>query len=299
MDIDRLRYFSLIAETGSIRRAAEYLRLSPPALSKALKLLEAEVGTPLVVHSGRGILITDHGKLLASKARKLLTELDALRELTPSPAAQGDKPVRIGSFEVFTTYFLGALVERHLNDRPIEIHELVPGHLERALLDRQIDVGITYIPLPSGELEQIKLTQIEMGIFARKGRFAGEDIHRIPFVVPALPIGGTPDRVRGSDGWPEAAFPRTVRFQVTLMESAIELCRVGEAAAYLPRFVARLHNERMKSEHQLSEIPFPEDTPRGAAQWVYLMKRKADVEDATFRKLAKAVRVECGKGARA
>lgn len=36
MDFDRLRYFCAIAETGSLRRAAELLRLSPPALSKAM-----------------------------------------------------------------------------------------------------------------------------------------------------------------------------------------------------------------------------------------------------------------------
>src|SRR6185295_19654646 len=111
MDIDRLRYFSLIAETGSISRAAELLRLSPPALSKALKILEREVGMKLVVPSGRGILITDHGKLLANKARKVLNEIEALRELVPLPAS-ADRPLRLGSFEVFTTYFLGALIEK-------------------------------------------------------------------------------------------------------------------------------------------------------------------------------------------
>jgi DNA-binding transcriptional LysR family regulator len=294
MDIDRLRYFSLIAETGSIRRAAEMLRLSPPALSKALKMLEKEIGAPLIVHSGRGILITDHGKVVASKAKALLNELEGLRAAAP---ATTEGTLRVGSFEVFTTYFLGALVEKHFEPGSLVIHELVPGHLERALIDRQIDIGITYIPYPSPELEQQRVAQIEMGIFAKKGKFTGLPIDRIPFVVPALPIGGSPDRVRGSDGWPEAAFPRLVRYQVTLMESAIELCRLGKAAAYLPRFIARIQNERVKPEYQLAEIPFSE-APKAEPQGVYLTKRKAETDDSAYKKFAKALRVECGRGHR-
>jgi DNA-binding transcriptional LysR family regulator len=295
MDIDRLRYFSLIAETGSIRRAAELLRLSPPALSKALKLLERETGMKLVVQSGRGILVTDQGKLLASKARKVLGEIDALRDLAPRTTEAG-QPLRVGSFDVFTTYFLGALIEKHFDDRSVVVHDLVPGHLERALIDRNIDVGLTYLPYPSNDLEQVRVSPIEMGIFARKGKFGREAILSVPFVVPALPIGGAPDRIRGSDGWPDAAFPRTVRYQVTLLESAMELCRLGKAAAYIPKFVARLHNERVKPEYHLSELPFPDGTPRGEPQWVYLMKRKTDVDDKVFRIFAKALRVECARG---
>jgi DNA-binding transcriptional LysR family regulator len=164
------------------------------------------------------------------------------------------------------------------------------------LIDRNIDIGITYIPYPSAELEQVKVAPIEMGIFALKGRFVREDIHKIPFVVPALPIGGAPDRIRGSDGWPEAAFPRLVKYQVTLLESAMELCRLGKAAAYMPRFLAKLQNERVKPDYQLTELPFPEGTPRGEPQWVYLMKRKADPDDKVMRVFAKALRMECARG---
>ena len=79
------------------------------------------------------------------------------------------------------------------------------------------------------------------------------------------------------------------------MESALELCRAGKAAAYVPKFIARLHNERVKGEYQLSELPFPADMPRGEAQWVYLTKRKADVADEIFKRFAKALRTECGR----
>ena len=62
-----------------------------------------------------------------------------------------------------------------------------------------------------------------------------------------------------------------------------------------PRFIARLHNERVRGEFQLAELQFPEGMPKSDAQWVYLAKRKADVEDDVFKRFAKALRVECGK----
>ncbi len=48
MDTGRLRYFCAVARTGSLRRAAELVKVSPPALSKAIKLLESECGVRLI-----------------------------------------------------------------------------------------------------------------------------------------------------------------------------------------------------------------------------------------------------------
>ena len=56
-------------------------------------------------------------------------------------------------------------------------------------------------------------------------------------MVPALPITGSPTLVRGLDGWPEDAYERHVKYEVTLMESALELCRQGRVAGYFPRFI--------------------------------------------------------------
>ncbi len=54
MDIDRVRYFNVFAETGSLVKASEILHISQPALSKALRLLAVEVGAKLLESDGRG-----------------------------------------------------------------------------------------------------------------------------------------------------------------------------------------------------------------------------------------------------
>lgn len=295
MNLDRLRYFCVIAETGSLRRAAEILRLSPAALSKALHVLEKEVGCPLTLPAGRGLVVTDQGRLLASSVQSLLRELEFIRERVRENENE-TRPLRLGSFDVFTTYFLSALVQR-LGSTGAVVHELVAGHLERALVEHEIDYGITYVPVPSAAIEHTEVAVIEMGVFARAEAFAGLPLEQIPFAVPVTPLSGAPDRIRGRDGWPDQAIPRQVVYQVTLVESALELCRQGLAAAYLPRFLVKLHNEQVLPAYQLVMHRPPRQKDGKLLQLgqqpVYLARRRSEVESRVFRQLARAIRAVC------
>jgi hypothetical protein len=90
---------------------------------------------------------------------------------------------------------------------------------------------------------------LEMGIYALKGRFDEYHFSEIPFAVPVEPVQGVPTKVQGLDGWPDDKIPRNIRYRVTLMESAMELCRQGHCASYLPHFIVRLHNERILEKY--------------------------------------------------
>lgn len=289
MDATRLRYFSAVARTGSLREAADLLRLSPAALSKAVKALEAELGVRLVVPSGRGLAITDAGRRLASRAERLLEEMEGLSEELRSRAAEPAVPLRLGSFEVFTTYFLARLAREAVPGVPLVVHELIPGPLEEALERREIDLGLTYLPVPRAGLEFLEVTSLEMGIYARAGAFDGRPFEQIPFAVPVSPVSGTPTRVRGLDGWPDDRFPRRVLYRVTLLESALALQREGMAAAFIPHFIARLHNETVREELRLSPLPLPAKLGRHR-HGVYLVRRRGEEETRIVRRIATALR---------
>src|SRR5437868_6440454 len=135
MDIDRVRYFHVFAETGSLVRASEVLHISQPALSKALRLLATEVGMELIEPDGRGLKLTEAGKSFQKETATLLNQwLDLPRKLQD---AEAWTPTRIGSFEVFTTYFLGHLF-KYVDLDSLEIHEFGPGRLEQALTDEHV-----------------------------------------------------------------------------------------------------------------------------------------------------------------
>jgi LysR family nitrogen assimilation transcriptional regulator len=72
MDLLELRYFTEIAEAGSLSRAAIRLGVSQPALSRQLRNLEAELQTELFYRHGRGVALTDAGRRLNEAAGEIL-----------------------------------------------------------------------------------------------------------------------------------------------------------------------------------------------------------------------------------
>lgn len=76
MDIRQLKYFLTIAEEEQITSAANKLNISQPPLSHQLKQLEDELGVKLLERGSRKIQLTDAGRLLKSKAEKILELTD-------------------------------------------------------------------------------------------------------------------------------------------------------------------------------------------------------------------------------
>ena len=64
MDFRQLRTFSCVAELGSLSKASDTLRVAQPALSRQIKLLEHELRAELFTRNGRGMVLTDAGRLL-------------------------------------------------------------------------------------------------------------------------------------------------------------------------------------------------------------------------------------------
>ncbi|MBX2995120.1 MAG: LysR family transcriptional regulator [Bdellovibrionaceae bacterium] len=294
MNFRRLEYFLTVAETGSLRQASEILRISPPALSKAMRLLESELETKIWINDGRRLILTDAGKALLKKAPLLIENFKALKSdlLTGSV---GPKPIRIGTFEVFSTYFLTFLDTLAWDNHSLELHELLPGEVEKYIEQGDLDIGITYMPVPNPNLDFLKVKAIEMGVYTKKGRFEGVTQDQLPFVIPVAPLQGTPTKMKGLDGWPEDAFNRKVLHRVTLLESALELCRQGRVAGYFPSFVVCEHNKRVSPEYRL-------ERRRAGAQLtgcklreadVFIVKRKSYEETDVIKQIARAIRQIC------
>jgi DNA-binding transcriptional LysR family regulator len=293
MDTNKLRYFSALAQTENVRKASELLHITPSALSKTLQSLESELDLKLTVPLGRGLTLTPAGRRLAREATELIRQLDTLKESLQSERnVQRQHPLRIASFEVFSTYFLHALDLVNWGEQGLVLHELLPGELEQAVATRQVDLGITYLPIPFKHLEHIKVCRIEMGVFKRRGSFRDEPQQNLPFVVPVFPLHGVPSRARGLDGWPEDAYDRKVRFEVTLMESALELCRQGRCAGYFPCFIVHEHNRKYQPAYYLDRHPSP-FPGRKCYSDVYLVKPKDVAEDQAFRTIARMLRLAC------
>lgn len=79
MTLDQVRIFLAVAEREHVTHAAESLGLAPPSVSAAVAALEREFGTKLFHRVGRGIALTEGGKLLAGEGRALVNRAEAVR----------------------------------------------------------------------------------------------------------------------------------------------------------------------------------------------------------------------------
>ncbi|MGO4371768.1 LysR family transcriptional regulator, partial [Paenibacillus sp. MCAF20] len=71
MNLHALKLFHTAAQEGSVTRAAELLRISQPAVTMQIRNLEKEIGMPLLLPKGRGVMLTEAGQFVAEQASRL------------------------------------------------------------------------------------------------------------------------------------------------------------------------------------------------------------------------------------
>ena len=80
MELKQLEYFRHVAELGSFTRAATFLSVVQPALSRQVRQLEIELGQTLFERNGRGVILTDAGSRLLEHTRGILTQVGRARQ---------------------------------------------------------------------------------------------------------------------------------------------------------------------------------------------------------------------------
>ncbi|MEV0715280.1 LysR family transcriptional regulator [Asanoa sp. NPDC050611] len=132
-DLRRLLLLRELAERGTLAAVAAALGYSPSAVSQQLALLEKDAGTPLFEKAGRGVRLTDAGRLLARHARVLLAAAETAEADLAALSGDVRGTVRAGGLQSAARRFLIPAVARMIIDHPsvrVEIFEL---ELEQAL----------------------------------------------------------------------------------------------------------------------------------------------------------------------
>lgn len=96
LNFKHLRYFWMVAKTGSIARAGEQLHLTPQSISGQLGEFEASLGTKLFRRVGRGLELTEAGRRILGYADEIFTIGDELLDVLRDQAATKSLPFRIG-----------------------------------------------------------------------------------------------------------------------------------------------------------------------------------------------------------
>ena len=189
-DVAELRAFCLAADLGSLGRAAVALRISQPALSKRLRVLEAIAGTELLERSPSGVTLTPDGKRLYPEARKLLDQADAIGELL-GHFGGGDGPTRLAVSHTIAEFHLPAeLVAYQTGTGRHPAVELTAGNskaIRQMVVDGRAELGIVANRLPdepADRLEELELLEDEVVLAVPQGHawFQRERIPRQLFL---------------------------------------------------------------------------------------------------------------------
>lgn len=193
MDLRQLRYFVRIVDLGSLSKAAADLYVAQPALSRQVAALEAELKTPLLVRTVRGVTPTDAGSALYRQAQGMLRQLSRIPEEVRSAGALPAGTVAIGlpySVSNILAPALVAEVRAKLPQVRLVITESVSGVLEEQLAGGRLDLGMLYETehRPGGIDERPLLVEDLFLVAAAKEKGRGDislaEAMRRPFILP-------------------------------------------------------------------------------------------------------------------
>lgn len=145
MDLRTLRYVTTAVRLESITKAAEQLHIAQSAVSRAIKLLEDELGVELLVRHTHGVRATPEGLKFVQSAETLLAAAKQLRDEMRSQSAAPTGPIRFGFPPSQGAHFIDVLVAGFVRKYP-EVHFLLreglTGDLMEQLLADKLDVAI-------------------------------------------------------------------------------------------------------------------------------------------------------------
>lgn len=147
LDLARLRVLAAVARHGSVTAAARALRYAQPSVSHHLARLEAETGSHLVQRVGRGIRLTDAGRMLAERAEEILGRLDAAEaELAAHTGLRAGR-VRLVAFPSALGTFVPQAAAAFAADHPgveLRFAEAEPADAARLLRTGEVDVALLF-----------------------------------------------------------------------------------------------------------------------------------------------------------
>jgi DNA-binding transcriptional LysR family regulator len=147
LDVTRLRVLVAVARTGSVTGAARALHYSQPSVSHHLSRLEAETGATLVQRAGRGIRLTEAGRLLADRGVEILGRLDSAATELAAHVGLRTGRVRLAAFPSALGTFVPAAAAGLAAERPgleLRLAEAEPPEAMRMLRAGQVDAAVLF-----------------------------------------------------------------------------------------------------------------------------------------------------------
>ena len=175
LDLRKVRYFVAVADRLHFGRAADELHIAQPVLSRQIRALEHDLGTPLLVRDSHGVELTDAGRQLLTDAGPLLASAQAARHRVTA-AARGHRRLMVGFRAGITA---AAAVKEFAVRHPdvlVDVQRIESDEQAAMLLDGRIDVGFVRLPIDGTGLRVTPLyTEPQVAVLPTGHRLAGKE----------------------------------------------------------------------------------------------------------------------------
>jgi len=197
MDIKQLRYFVNVAELGSFSKAAAFLSVAQPALSRQIRNLEDELETRLLHRNGRGVDVTESGEQLLDRANAVLDQMDRIRDDISRFKVRPSGTVTLGLPPTITHVLVIPLIKQIRANYPeisLQVAEGFSGFVHEWLAGGRLDLAVLYNAPRTKHLLTEQLLVEELFLVG-PGDAAGQkdvplaDIAQLPLILPSRPHG--------------------------------------------------------------------------------------------------------------
>jgi DNA-binding transcriptional LysR family regulator len=243
MEIRQLRYFQMVAHTGGIGSAARQLGITQPALTAALRKLEASVGATLLVRDHRGAHLTASGRELLAVASDTLRTLAEARQRIVDVEREPAGRIQLASPGALAQYLLPELIAKLTSTyaRLELVLATAPSTaVEEGVIARDHDLGLVTHPPSHPDLVAVDLFRDRVELVVR-AEVAAATWAEATETLARLPLYFTPHVPQAREiveMLERRAMATGRRVHVGDIGVVKELVLVGAGVAILPRRVA-------------------------------------------------------------
>lgn len=241
MDIKQLKYFVHVAEMGSFSKAAAYLSIAQPALSRQIRNLESDLDVLLLHRNGRGVSTTEAGQTLLGRAKTILEDLENTEKEIAALSGMATGSATLGVPPTVSQVLITPLIKRFRTFYPavsVQVVEGFSGHINEWLANGRLDVAVLYNAPRTKQLSAERLLTEELFLVApvswRQDDSATvnlRDLAGLPLILPSRPHGL---RVLVDSVAARAGVKLRVDFEIDALPAIKELVEEGTGATILP-----------------------------------------------------------------
>lgn len=262
MELRHLRYFLAVAELEHFSKAADSLHISQPSLSQQVKNLEDELGTPLFDRVGRGVQLTEAGRIFSEYAKRALLEIKWGQQQLDELQNLQHGTLRIGAIHTFNTSLVPPIVaEFHAKYPAIKIlveeesTVEIANHISRGELD--IGIAFSHALLPDIEPDPLFEEEFVLAVrkdhpLADKGTIEFKQLEGVPLILVSEK---TSTRWLINQFFEEAGIEATVQVETSTIAVSMQIIAKSELAGIVPCGIKAFEEEQFRRVHLVNPTP--------------------------------------------